>query len=50
MISIRIKLENSRRSWKTFQNFNKRRAFNRAVGPGEKSKINKRRAYLYSGL
>ena len=25
--------------------FNKRRAFNKAVGPGKKSKINKRRAY-----
>ena len=24
--------------------FNKRRAFNKAVGPGKKSKINKRRA------
>jgi hypothetical protein len=28
----------------------KRWAFNRAVGPGKKSKINKRRAYVYSGL
>ena len=32
------------------QNFNKRRAFNNAVGPGKKSKINKRRAYVYFGL
>ena len=30
--------------------FNKRRAFNKAVGPGKKSKTNKRRAYVYSGL
>ena len=30
--------------------FNKRRAFNKAVGPGKKSEINKRRAYVYSGL
>ena len=30
--------------------FNKRRAFNKVVGPGKKSKINKRRAYVYSGL
>ena len=30
--------------------FNKRRAFNKAVGPGKKSKINKPRAYVYSGL
>ena len=30
--------------------FNKRRAFNKAVGPGKKSKINKSRAYVYSGL
>ena len=29
---------------------NKRRAFNKAVGPEKKSKINKRRAYIYSGL
>ena len=28
----------------------KRKAFNKAVGPGKKSKINKRRAYVYSGL
>ena len=27
--------------------FNKRRVFNKAVGPGKKSKINKRRAYIY---
>ena len=30
--------------------FNKCRAFNKAVGPGKKSKINKRRAHVYSGL
>ena len=30
--------------------FNKRRAFTKAVGPGKKSKNNKRRAYVYSGL
>ena len=46
----KIKLENSRRSWKTFQKFYKRSAFNKAVGPRKKSKINKRRAYVYSGL
>ena len=28
-----------------FSKFNKRRAFNKAVGPGKNSKINKRRAY-----
>jgi hypothetical protein len=28
----------------------KHRAFNKAVGPGKKPKINKRRAYVYSGL
>jgi hypothetical protein len=50
MINIKIKLENSHRSWKTFQNLNKRRVFNKAVGPGKKSKINKHRAYVYSGL
>ena len=26
------------------------RAFNKAVGPGKDSTINKRRAYVYSGL
>ena len=30
--------------------FDKSRAFNKAVGPGKKSKINKCRAYVYSGL
>ena len=30
--------------------FNKRRAFNKAVGPGKISEINKRRAYVYSRL
>jgi hypothetical protein len=30
--------------------YNKRRAFNKAAGPGKKSKINKHRAYVYSGL
>jgi len=30
------------------QKFDKRRAFNKAVGPGKKSKINKLRAYVYS--
>ena len=30
--------------------FNKHRAFNKAVGPGKNSKINKRRAQVYSGL
>jgi hypothetical protein len=39
MISKIIKLENSRRSWKTFQNFYKRRAFNKAVWPGKNPKL-----------
>ena len=43
MANNKIKLENSHRSWKTFKNFNQRRAW-------KKSKINKRRAYVYSGL
>ena len=30
--------------------FNKLRAFDKAVGPGKKYKINKRRAYVYSRL
>ena len=35
----------------TFPTFNKRRDFNKAIGPEKKLyKINKRRAYVYSGL
>ena len=33
-----------------FTIFDKRRTFNKAVGSGKKSKINKCRAYVYSGL
>ena len=33
MIDRKIKLENSRRSWKTLQNCNKHFTFNKAVGP-----------------
>ena len=33
----------------TIPKLDKRRAFNKAVGPGKKSKINKHRAYVYSG-
>ena len=29
--------------------FDKFRAFNKALGPGKNSKINKPRAYIYSG-
>ena len=36
MIIKKIKLENSPRSWKTFQNFNKLMAFNKGVGSGKK--------------
>jgi hypothetical protein len=50
MVNKKVKSENSRRSWKTFKKFNKRRAFNKAVGPGKKFKINKHRAYVYSGV
>ena len=39
MISKITKLENTRRSWKTFQDFNKRRAFNKSVGPGKNPKL-----------
>ena len=37
MVKKKIKSENSPRFWKTFQNFNKRRAYNKAVGPGKKN-------------
>ena len=50
MLQKTIKLEKICRPWKKFQKSNKRRAFNKAVGPGKESKINKRRAYVYSGL
>ena len=50
MIKKHIKLENICRSLKKIPKFNKCRAFNKAVGPGKKSKINKRRAYVYLGL
>ena len=46
-----IKRENICRPWGKFQTLiNVCRAFNKAVGPGKKSKINKRRAYVYSRL
>ena len=32
------------------QKVNKRSAFDKDVGPGKKSKINKRRTYVYFGL
>ena len=35
---------------KKIPKFKKHRAFDKAVGPGKESKINKRRAYVYSGL
>ena len=38
------------KAMKKIPKFNKRRAFDKTVGPGKKSKINKRRAYVYSGL
>ena len=44
------------RCWKCFHGLHyfcqifQNRAFNKAVGPGKKSKINKRRAYVYSRL
>ena len=33
-----------------FLKFNKRKALNKEVGIGKKSTIDKRRAYVYSGL
>ena len=35
---------------KKISKFNKRMAFNKAVGPGKIVEINKCRAYVYSGL
>ena len=49
-------LQKTHQTWKYmkamnfFSKSNKRRAFNKALGPGKDSKINKRRAYVYSGL
>ena len=50
MLQKNIKLEKICRPWKKIPKSNKSRDFNKAVGPGKKSKINKRRAYVYSGL
>ena len=36
--------------FQNFSKFNKRRAFNKDVGPGKKFTINKRRVYVYSKL
>ena len=44
------KFENSCRSWETFQNLMNAGAFNKAVGPGKRSKNNKHRAYIYSRI
>ena len=38
------------KAMKKVPKFNKRMAFNKAVGPGKDSKINKRGAYVYSAL
>ena len=38
------------KAMKKVPKFNKRMAFNKAVGPGKKSNINKRMAYVYSRL
>ena len=52
----KVMLQKTHQTWKhllameKIWEFNKRRAFNKAEGPGKKSKINKRRAYTYSGL
>jgi hypothetical protein len=39
MLKKNIKLENIRRPWKKFKKFNKRMAFNKAVGPGKEIKL-----------
>ena len=38
------------KAMKKIPKFNKRRAFDKTVGPGKDSQINQRRAYVYSGL
>ena len=49
-------LQKTHQTWKylyamaKIPKFNKRRAFDKDVGPGKESKINKHRAYVYSGL
>ena len=47
MLQKIIKLEKFCRPWKKNPKFDKHRAFNKAIGPGKKSKINKRRAIEY---
>ena len=43
------KLENIHNPWKKNPKPYKPRAFNKDVGPGKKYKVNKPRAYIYSG-
>ena len=52
----KVMLQKTHQTWKylyameKIPKFNKRRAFDKDVGPGKESKINKHRAYVYSGL
>ena len=50
MLQKNYQIDNGYRPWKKIPKFYRFRAFNKAVGPGKNSKINKRRAYVYSGL
>ena len=49
-VEKKIKLENICRARKKFQKLINVGHFNKAVGPRKNSKINKRRAYVYSGV
>ena len=54
--NCKFMLQKTHQTWKYLQTLGKIqkskkcRAFKKAVGPGKKSKINKPRAYVYSGL
>jgi hypothetical protein len=49
-IGLGINLENLKISLANGKKIQKCRAFNKAIGPGKNSKINKHRAYVYSRL
>ena len=50
MLQKPIKLENIARPWIKFHDLINVEPLIKAVGPGKKFKINKRRPYVYSGL
>ena len=50
VVKSKVKISQNLVVFSEYMNFNIETSMNKAVGPGKKSKINKRRAYVYSGL